>query len=151
MTARIDYMKAAPDAVQAVYALETYVQENAGLERSLIHLIKLRASILNGCAYCVDMHVKEARWDDLGEQWIALVSAWKEALVYSERERAALAWTDAVTRLGEDGVPDAVYEAVRAHFTEPEIVRMTVAIGTINTWNRLAVAMRAPHPRDNAA
>lgn len=151
MNARIDYLKVAPEAVQAVYALDTYVQKDSGLERDLIHLIKLRASIINGCSYCVDMHVKEARWDGLPEQWIALVSTWKEALIFSDRERAALAWTDAVTNIRETGAPDDVFDLVRAQFTEAEIVQMTVAIGTINTWNRLAISMRTPHPLDKAA
>ena len=151
MTTRIDYLKVAPDAVQAVYALETHVQKGSGLSRELIHLIKLRASIINGCSYCVDMHVKEARHDGLSEQWIALVSAWREARIYSDRERAVLAWTDAVTNIRDTGAPDEVFDALRQHFTEAEIVEITVAIGTINTWNRLAISMRTPHPLDNAA
>ena len=151
MTARLDYLQTAPDAVKAVYQLETYVQTKTGLDPSLIHLVKLRASIVNGCAYCVDMHVNEARKDGLSEQWISLVSVWKEAQVFTVRERAALRWTDAVTLVGETGVPDEDYAAVKEHFSDTDIVNMTVAIGTINLWNRLAVSFRAPHPIDNAA
>lgn len=151
MTERIDYWATAPDAVKAVFQLETYVQEKSGLDRTLIHLVKLRASIINGCSYCVDMHVKEARKDGLSEQWIALVSAWKESRVFTDRERAALRWTDAVTLLADTGAPDEDYAAVKQHFSDDEIVQMTVAIGTINIWNRLAVGLRTPHPLDNAA
>lgn len=151
MNARINYQQAAPDAVKAVYGLENYVRNEAGLDPTIIHLIKLRASIQNGCAFCVDMHSKEARKDGLSNQWIALVSAWREALVFSARERAVLAWTDAVTNIAQTGAPDVDFDALKTHFSDEEIVRMTVAIGTINIWNRLAVAMRTPHPVDNAS
>ncbi|MEM1048380.1 MAG: carboxymuconolactone decarboxylase family protein [Pseudomonadota bacterium] len=151
MKARINYMQAAPDAFQAVWALEKYVSEESGLDPDLIHLVKLRASQINGCAYCVDMHTKEARKHGLSEQWIALVCVWREAAVFDARERAVLAWVDAVTNLSETGAPDADFEALRAHFTEAEITRLTVAIGTINVWNRLAVGFRVQHPVDLAA
>lgn len=151
MEARINYMKAAPDAFQAVWALEKYVSEESGLDPDLIHLIKLRASQINGCAFCVDMHTKEARKHGLSEQWIALVCVWHEAAVFSARERAVLAWVDALTNLSETGAPDADFEALRAHFSEAEITRLTVAIGTINVWNRLAVGFRVQHPVDLAA
>ncbi len=151
MQARIDYMQAAPDAFQAVWALEKYVSEDSGLDPTLIHLVKLRASQINGCAYCVDMHTKEARKHGLSEQWIALVCVWREAAVFDARERAVLAWVDALTNLSETGAPDADFEALRAHFSEADITRLTVAIGTINVWNRLAVGFRVPHPVDLAA
>lgn len=105
MTQRIDYMAAAPDAVKAIYGLETYVATRAGLDKRLLHLLKLRASLINGCAYCVDMHTKEARKDGLSEQWIALVSVWHEAAIYTARERAVLAWTDALTNIAQTGAP----------------------------------------------
>lgn len=151
MTARLNHMKVAPDAFQAVYALESYVAGKSGLDKALVHLLKIRASQINGCAYCVDMHVKEARNDGLGEQWIALVSVWREASVFSAKERALLAWVDSVTKISETGIPDADYEGLKPHFSEKEIVNLTVAIGTINIWNRLAVGFRTQHPVDLAA
>jgi AhpD family alkylhydroperoxidase len=151
MQARLDFVKAAPDAYKAIKALDTYVVRESGLERRLIHLIKLRASQINGCAYCVDMHSKEARHDGLSEQWINLVCAWRESPVFDARERAVLAWTDAVTNLAQTGAPDDAYEGLRAHFSETEIVKITTAIGLINVWNRIAVGFRAQHPVDAPA
>jgi len=150
MHPRLDFQKAAPDALKAVMQLETYVQ-NSGLERRFIHLIKLRASQINGCAYCVDMHVKESRHDGLSEQWINLMSVWRESGVYDARERALLGWVDAVTNIAQTGIPDAEFEALKVHFTDAEIMNITVAIGTINTWNRLAVGFRSQHPVDQPA
>ncbi|WP_299783456.1 carboxymuconolactone decarboxylase family protein [uncultured Roseobacter sp.] len=151
MTLRLDSMTAAPDAVKAVYGLETYVASQSGLDHRLIHLLKLRASIINGCAYCVDMHTKEARKDGLSEQWIALVSVWHEASIFDVRERALLGWTDALTNLAQTGAPDDAYEAMQAVFSEAEITKLTVAIGTINIWNRMAVGFRMQHALDEAA
>ncbi|WP_300018835.1 carboxymuconolactone decarboxylase family protein [uncultured Roseobacter sp.] len=151
MTLRLDSMTAAPDAVKAVYGLETYVASQSGLDHRLIHLLKLRASIINGCAYCVDMHTKEARKDGLSEQWIALVSVWHEASIFDARERALLGWTDALTNLAQTGAPDEAYEAMQAAFSEAEITKLTVAIGTINIWNRMAVGFRMQHALDEAA
>ncbi|WP_299827301.1 carboxymuconolactone decarboxylase family protein [uncultured Roseobacter sp.] len=151
MTLRLDSMTAAPDAVKAVYGLETYVASQSGLDHRLIHLLKLRASIINGCAYCVDMHTKEARKDGLSEQWIALVSVWHEASIFDARERALLGWTDALTNLAQTGAPDDAYEAMQAVFSEAEITKLTVAIGTINIWNRMAVGFRMQHALDEAA
>ncbi|MBL0371858.1 carboxymuconolactone decarboxylase family protein [Rhizobium sp. KVB221] len=149
MQARFNFYKASPEAYKAVAALEEFVQ-TCGIEKRLIHLIKLRASIINGCAYCVDMHVKEARHSGLSEQWINLVSAWKESPVYDARERAVLGWTDAVTNIAQTGAPDDAYETLKAHFSEDEMTKLTVAIGTINVWNRLAVGFRSQHPVDQA-
>ena len=151
MSERLDIMKASPDAFKAVYQLENFVQTGSGLDASLIHLIKLRASQINGCAYCVDMHTKEARQHGLSEQWIALVCVWREATVFTARERAVLAWTEAVTHVSSSGVPDQDYEALRGYFSEEEIANITVAVGTINVWNRLAVSFRTQHPVDMAA
>ncbi|MET4682487.1 carboxymuconolactone decarboxylase family protein [Brevundimonas faecalis] len=148
MQERLNGYKAAPDAYKAVMALETYVAKDSGLDRGLIHLIKLRASQINGCAYCVDMHVKEARHDGHSEQWIALMCVWRESPVYTARERAVLEWTEAVTRLAETGAPDAAFEGLKPYFSEGEIAKLTVAIGVINVWNRLAVSFRTPHPLD---
>ena len=150
MQARLNFYKAAPDAYQAVAALEAYVQ-NSGIEKRHIHLIKLRASIINGCAYCVDMHTKEALHGGLSQQWINLLSVWKESPIYDARERALLGWVDAVTNIGQTGAPDDAYEALRVHFTEEQMTQLTVAIGTINVWNRLAVGFRSQHPIDKPA
>ena len=147
MQARMDYTKAAPEAFRAVLALERYVQE-CGLPPHLIHLIKLRASQINGCAFCVDMHVKEARKAGHSEQWIALVAAWHESPVYAPAERALLAWTEALTNVAQTRAPDADFAPLREHFTEAQIAQLTVAIATINVWNRLAVGFRAQHPID---
>jgi AhpD family alkylhydroperoxidase len=127
------------------------VVEASTLDRRMRELIKLRASQINGCAYCVDMHVKEARHDGLGEQWINLICAWKESPVYDAKERALLGWVDAVTRIAETGAPDADFEALKAHFSEEDITKITVAIGAINVWNRLAVGFRSQHPIDQPA
>ncbi len=151
MTARLDYINTAPDAFEAVRQLEQYVSTESGLDHRLIHLLKLRASQINGCAYCVDMHTKEARKDGLSEQWIALVSVWHEASIFEPRERALLGWTEALTNISSSGASDQDYDAMRAHFSEQEIVKLSVAIGTINIWNRLAVGFRTPHPIDAAA
>lgn len=151
MKTRFNPFAVAPDAYKAVLALENYVQKDSGLPHRLIHLIKLRASILNGCAFCVDMHVKEARKDGLSEQWINLVSVWREAAVYSETERAVLGWTDAVTLISQTGIPDADFEAMRMHFSDEEISKITIAVGTINLWNRIAVGARTQHPVEPSA
>lgn len=150
MQPRLSFFEAAPSSYKAVSALEIHVQ-HSGLEKRLIHLIKLRASIINGCAFCVDMHVKEARHDGLGEQWINMLSVWPESPVYDARERALLGWTDAVTNIAQTGIPDAAYEALLQHFSEEEMVKITVAIGAINVWNRLAVGFRSQHPVDSIA
>lgn len=151
MESRLDYRLVAPGAMRAVLGLESYLHKEAGLEPRLIHLLKLRASQINGCAYCVDMHVKEARNSGLSEQWIALVCVWREARVFDERERALLAWTEAVTLLSEAGAPDALYQQMCRQFSDAEVVNLTVAIATINVWNRLAVGFARPHPLDHQA
>lgn len=148
MQTRLNFAKAAPDAYKAVAALDQYVVKDSGLEPAIIHLIKLRASQINGCAYCVDMHVKESRHDGLSEQWINLMSVWQESPIYTPRERALLGWVEAVTLIAQTRAPDADYEALRAHFSEDECVKITVAIGAINVWNRLAVGFRSQHPVD---
>jgi AhpD family alkylhydroperoxidase len=150
MKQRLQFFAKAPELMKTVSALSKAVDE-CGLEVSLLHLIKLRASQINGCAYCVDMHVKEARHDGLSEQWINLMCVWRESPVYDARERALLRWVDAVTKIAETGIPDADFEALKPHFSEEEIVKITVAIGTINIWNRLAVGFRSQHPIDKDA
>lgn len=149
MTQRLAWAKVAPDLYQQMSALEQHI--GAHLEPSLYELVKLRASMINGCAYCVDMHTKEARRDGLPEQWINLISVWRESPVYDARERAVLGWTDVVTNIAQTGIPDAAYDELRQYFSEEETVKITVAIGTINVWNRIAVGFRAQHPVDAVA
>ena len=151
MKARFNFPDAAPDAYKAVFALDRYVKEESGIEPRLLHLIKLRASQINGCAYCVDMHTKEARRDGLSEQWINLIVTWRESPLYDARERAVLAWTEALTHVAETRAPDADYEPLREFFSEAEMTKLTVAIGAINVWNRLCVGFRSQHPIDRVA
>lgn len=148
LQSRLNYTKASPAALNAVLGLENYVVNMSGLDRNLIHLLKLRASQINGCAYCVDMHSKEARHSGLSEQWINLVSVWRESPLFDERERAVLEWTEALTNVASTGAPSTAYETLKDHFTEKEIMDLTVAISTINVWNRLAVGFRSQHPID---
>ena len=145
MKPRLNPYQAGPDAMKAVAALETYVK-GSGLEASLIELIKMRASQINGCAYCLDMHARDARAKGESEQRLYLLDAWRESPLYSDRERAALAWTEAVTLGSQTRVPDEVYEEARRHFSEEELVKLTVAVGAINAWNRIAISFRAVHP-----
>jgi len=140
--ARLDFTKMAPGATQAMYGLERYVRK-CGLAPSLLELVKLRASQINGCAYCVDMHTKDARARGETEQRLYAVGVWREAPFFTERERAALAWTEAVTLVNLDHVPDEVYELARKHFTEKELVDLTTALVAINGWNRLSISFRA--------
>jgi AhpD family alkylhydroperoxidase len=143
---RLDYKRAAPAAYAAVAAAEAYFHR-CGLEHSLIELVKMRASQINRCAYCLDRHSKDARSRNETEQRLYLLDAWQEASVYTPRERAAFAWTDALTLLPATGAPDDSYEALRGHFTEKEMVDLTVLIGLINLWNRIGVGLRLQHPK----
>lgn len=145
MTPRIDLFKSAPDAIKAMMGLETYVRAS-GLPASLMELVKMRASQLNGCAFCLDMHARDARKHGESEQRLYLLSAWRESPLFSDSERAALAWTEALTRLPDTGVPDATYDDLTRHFSEAEIVRLSMLIVAINGWNRLNVGVRAVHP-----
>ena len=138
---RIDYYKAAPAGVKPLYVLEQYLRASM-LEPALIELVKLRASLMNGCAYCVDVHTKDARVNGEAEQRLFAVPVWREAPFFSPRERAALAWTEAVTEIGRNGVSDALYDEARVQFTEKELVDLTLAVIAINAWNRLAVPFR---------
>jgi AhpD family alkylhydroperoxidase len=144
MQPRLDGTKyLASGGVKALMALQREV-ESSGLERPLIELVKIRASQLNGCAYCIDMHTKEARTMGETEQRIYALSAWRETPFFTERERAALEWAESVTRVGETHVPDETYERVRGIFAESELLSLTLAVVAINAWNRLAVSFRAP-------
>ena len=142
MEPRMDYAKSAQGAYGAMLGLERYLH-SCGLEIGLLHLIKLRTSQINGCAYCIDMHWKDLRAIGESEQRLYGLDAWRESPYYTDRERAALEWTEAVTLITEGRVPDAVYEAVRPHFTEKELADLTLGVCTINAWNRLAIAARS--------
>jgi AhpD family alkylhydroperoxidase len=142
MEERIQYAKVAPGTYHAMLGLEHYLHE-CGLEEALLHLIKLRTSQINGCAYCLDMHWKDLRALGETEQRLYSLDAWRECPYYTDRERAALAWTEAVTLISAGHVPDSVYEEVRPHFSEKELADLTFAVATINAWNRLAIAGRA--------
>jgi AhpD family alkylhydroperoxidase len=142
MQPRIDYLNFAPEAQKSLYALEKYLA-TCGLDHKLLHLLKLRASQINGCAFCIDMHSKDARALGETEQRLYSLDAWRETPFYTDQERAALAWVESVTLVSETHVPDAVYEEVKKHFSEKEIVDLTLLAATINMWNRLAISMRA--------
>ena len=142
---RLSAYKVAPGAYEAVRGVEAYIQ-HCGLEKSLIELVKMRGSQINGCAFCLDMHSKDARRSGESEQRLYLLNAWRESPLYSDRERAALAWTEALTRVADTHAPDDVYDEVRAQFDEAELVNLTTLIGLINLWNRLVIGFRAQHP-----
>ena len=141
MEPRLDYVKAAPDAYKAMLGLEAAVRR-LGIDRTVLELIKIRASQINGCAFCLDMHTRDARKQGETEERIYQLSAWHESPAFTPRERAALGWTDALTLVAETHAPDDVYEEARRHFSEKELVDLTLAVVTINAWNRLAVGFR---------
>jgi AhpD family alkylhydroperoxidase len=145
MKTRFDYYKAAPEVIQAQLALSNF-SHDCGLEHSLLELVKTRASQINGCAFCLEMHTREARAGGETEARLYLLPAWRESPLYTERERAALAWTESLTLVSENHVPDEVYEQARSQFSEAELVKLTLAVTVINGWNRFAVAFRALHP-----
>jgi AhpD family alkylhydroperoxidase len=138
---RLDAMKASPGAFNAMMALQTYVN-GSGLERPLLELVKIRASRINGCAFCLAMHTRDARKLGESDERMQLLDAWHEAPVFSARERAALAWTETVTLISDDHVPDEIYDEARRQFSENELVDLTVAVVAINGWNRAAIAFR---------
>jgi AhpD family alkylhydroperoxidase len=142
MQSRLHYQQASPGAVDAMRGLEAHIARS-NLERPLIELVKMRASQINGCAYCIDMHSKDARAAGESEQRLYGLSAWRETPFYSDRERAALAWTEALTLIAGTDIPDADYQAARTQFSEAELVDLTLAVVAINGWNRIAVAFRA--------
>ena len=151
MKPRMNFYQAAPDTINALRALEAQIQ-SSGLEQSLIELVKTRASQINGCAYCINMHTNDARKQGETDDRMHLLNAWREAPVFTERERAALGWTEAITLVTEGHVPDDVYEEARRHFSEKELVDLTAAIVTINGWNRISIAFRAvPQVKSKAA
>jgi len=142
MQPRIDYRKFAQGALNPIFALGKYIAES-GLEPNLVHLVKMRASQINGCAYCLDMHSIDARAAGETEQRLYTLDAWRETPFFTDRERAALAWTEAVTLIAHTHAPDDVYADLQKQFTEKEIVDLTFVVGTINLWNRLAISTRA--------
>ena len=141
MEPRIDYLKSARGAYHAMLGIEHYL-EQCGLEESLLHLLKLRVSQVNGCAYCIDMHWKDLRAAGESEQRLYGLDAWEESPYYTERERAALAWAESVTNIQDGRVPDAVFESVKGLFNDKELADLTLAVTAINSWNRLSIAAR---------
>ena len=146
MSARLNPYAAAPEMIAAMTALETAVV-SSGLEHSLIELVKTRASQINGCAFCIHMHTRDARAHGESEERLYLLAAWWESSLFTPREKAALTWTDSLTRVAQTRAPDADYATMREHFDEAEAVKLTMLIGAINVWNRLAVGFRSQHPR----
>jgi AhpD family alkylhydroperoxidase len=142
MKQRLNYMAVAPELMQSMRALETAVAAS-GLEHDLMLLVKIRASQINGCAFCIKMHTKDARAHGQSEERLYLLDAWRESPVYTDRERAALAWTEALTLVSETHAPDEDYEVVRTHFSEPEQVKLTLLIAAINSWNRISIGFRS--------
>jgi len=142
MKPRMEYWKVAPGGYKAMASLEAYLRES-GLGKPLLHMVKLRASQINGCAYCIDMHWKDARAAGESEQRLYGLDAWREAPYYTDRERAALEWTEALTNITDGHVPDSVYDAVRGHFSEKELADLAWAVAAINAWNRVAIAFRS--------
>jgi AhpD family alkylhydroperoxidase len=145
MSPRINYTTAAPEAFQAMLAISQYV-DGCGLEHSLMELVKTRASQINGCAFCIDMHTRDARAAGEREERLYLLSAWRESKLYTPRERAALAWTDAMTTLDDHDALSEAFDDVRSLFTEDETVKLALAIGVINVWNRINVGFQVEPP-----
>lgn len=150
MSARLSLAKAAPEALKAMRALSAFV-DGCGLEKSLLELVKIRASQINGCAFCLKMHIDLARKLGESDDRLFLLSAWHETPLYSARERAALAWTEALTRIADGGVADALYAQAREHFSETELANLSVAVSLINSWNRLMIAFAVPPAVDASA
>jgi AhpD family alkylhydroperoxidase len=142
MNQRLNFWKIAPEPYRAMASLEQYLSQ-CGSDKKLLHMVKLRASQINGCAFCIDMHWKDARAEGESEQRLYGLDAWRESPYYSDRERAALEWTEALTNITHGHVPDEVYDSVRTHFSEKELVDLTWAVATINSWNRVAISMRS--------
>jgi AhpD family alkylhydroperoxidase len=146
MNARLNPYRVAPSLMQGLVAFDAQLR-GADLSESLVDLVKLRASQINGCAFCIHLHTREARARHESEERLYLLSVWRESSLYSERERAALRWTESLTQVADTHAPDADYEALQQHFSEPEILRLTLLITTINAWNRIAIGFRSQHPR----
>ncbi|HCK82341.1 MAG TPA: carboxymuconolactone decarboxylase family protein [Candidatus Competibacter sp.] len=143
MQARLNANQIAPDAYKALLGLQAYVNAS-GIEKPLLELVKVRASQINGCAFCIAMHTADAMKDGESHERLHLLNAWRETALYTARERAALTWTEALTLIAEDHVPDATYDEVHEHFSDKELVDLSFAVAAINAWNRLAIAFRTP-------
>lgn len=144
MTQRLKYASASPEALRPLYEASRYLRSKTTLEPQLLHIVDLRASQMNGCAFCIAMHWREAKEAGLSDDQLHGLNAWHEAPWYSERERAALAWTEALTDVAHTHAPDEVYNDARSQFSERELVDLTLAISTINSWNRFAIGFRTP-------
>lgn len=149
MTPRFNAFKVSPDLTKALMGVEAAI-ENSGLEHGLAELVRLRASQINGCSYCIHMHVMDARAHGENDLRIVMLDGWRESPLFTDRERAALAWTESLTRIAKTHAPDADYEFVKSQFSESEIVALSVLIGQINNWNRLQIAARVVHPVETA-
>lgn len=147
MTQRLNWIGKAPEGIEAMQKVETYLAHSS-LSSKLKHLVKMRASQINGCAYCLHMHSEDARAEGESDARLHLLNAWEESALFDEKERAALAWTDALTKVTEGHAPDEVYAEVRAQFDDRELVDLSIAIAMINAWNRLSIGFRAAHPSD---
>ncbi|WP_112502479.1 carboxymuconolactone decarboxylase family protein [Rhizobium sp.] len=150
MQPRFDINAVEPDCFKAIMNLEMYVQKS-GIEKRFLHLAKIRTSQINGCAYCVDMHTKEAKKAGFSDQWIALIAVWHESALYDDKERAVLNWAESITNIASTRAPDEDYDQLKNHFGEAEIAKLSTAISTINVWNRMALALRLQHPIDHVA
>lgn len=150
MTPRMNIFQTAPEAMKAMLAVEASI-DKSGLEHSLAELVKLRASQINGCAFCIYMHTKDATKHGESDMRIHLLDAWRESPLFTDRERAALNWTESLTRIAETHAPDADYEQLKAHFNETEIAYLTVLIGAINFWNKVQIGVRAVHQVEEPA
>jgi AhpD family alkylhydroperoxidase len=149
MTERLKYWQVAPEAIKPMLAMEERIKAGP-LDHALIELVKTRASQINGCAYCLHMHTHDALEAGERAERLFLLDAWRESVMYTPKERAALAWTEALTLIADTGAPEADYEGLKAQFSETEIVDLTLLITTINAWNRIAIGFRSHHPRDKA-
>lgn len=145
MKQRLNPFKSVPELMQAMLALSEKV-EGAGIDKTLAELVKTRASQINGCAYCIHMHTRDARANGETEERLLLLDAWRESPLYSDRERAALAWTEALTSIARTHAPDAVFEEASRHFSEAELAQLTLIVANINAWNRIAIGFRFVHP-----
>ncbi|HSM96769.1 MAG TPA: carboxymuconolactone decarboxylase family protein [Rhizomicrobium sp.] len=145
MSERLGFYKSSPGGTKIMIEMEKYLHE-CGLEESLIHLVKMRASQINGCAYCLDMHSRDARKLGETERRLYVLDAWRETELFTVRERAALAWTEALTLISQTHAPDSAYAEARAQFSDAELADLTLLIGTINIWNRIAIGFRMPLP-----
>jgi AhpD family alkylhydroperoxidase len=146
MAQRLKYAELAPEGLRAMRSLEHYLNTAIALDRSFLELVRLRVSLINGCTYCIGLHTHEAQKHNETEDRIAQLASWRSSTAYTQRERAAFAWAEAVTDVHPDHIPDSIYEATREHFSDTDLVNLTLAVSSINAWNRVAIAFRAERP-----